>query len=117
MVLIREIALVRWYAELLYFCFIIFISYAIRRSSGFGGVIVPLLIWILSPKIVVPSRAPNSGTLHGKTCGGDCPRLPRVWPSALISSGCSKPRHSHACSRSASCAAVPTRFLENSTAT
>jgi uncharacterized membrane protein YfcA len=41
-------------AELLYFCFIIFISYAIRGSSGFGGVTVPLLAWILSLKIVAP---------------------------------------------------------------
>lgn len=42
------------YAELLYFCFIIFISYAIRGSSGFGGVTVPLLTWILSLKTVAP---------------------------------------------------------------
>lgn len=41
-------------AELLYFCFIIFISYAIRGSSGFGGVTVPLLTWILSLKTVAP---------------------------------------------------------------
>lgn len=41
-------------AELLYFCFIIFISYAIRGSAGFGGVTVPLLAWILSLKTVVP---------------------------------------------------------------
>ncbi len=41
-------------AELLYFCFIIFISYAIRGSSGFGGVTVPLLAWTLSLKIVAP---------------------------------------------------------------
>lgn len=40
--------------ELLYFCFIIFISYAIRGSSGFGGVTVPLLTWILSLKTVAP---------------------------------------------------------------
>lgn len=41
-------------AELLYFCFIIFISYAIRGSSGFGGVTVPLLTWVLSLKTVAP---------------------------------------------------------------
>jgi len=41
-------------AELLYFCFIIFVSYAIRGSSGFGGVTVPMLTWILSLKIVAP---------------------------------------------------------------
>ncbi len=41
-------------AELLYFCFIIIISYAIRGSAGFGGVTVPLLTWVLSLKTVVP---------------------------------------------------------------
>jgi uncharacterized membrane protein YfcA len=41
-------------AELLYFCFIVFISYAVRGSSGFGGVTVPLLTWILSLKTVAP---------------------------------------------------------------
>jgi uncharacterized membrane protein YfcA len=41
-------------AELLYFCFIIIISYAIRGSAGFGGVTVPLLAWVLSLKTVVP---------------------------------------------------------------
>ncbi len=40
--------------ELIYFCFIIVISYAIRGSAGFGGVTVPLLAWVLSLKIVVP---------------------------------------------------------------
>lgn len=41
-------------AELLYFCFIIIISYAIRGSAGFGGVTVPLLAWVMSLKTVVP---------------------------------------------------------------
>lgn len=41
-------------AELLYFCFIIVISYAIRGSAGFGGVTVPLLAWVMSLKTVVP---------------------------------------------------------------
>jgi uncharacterized membrane protein YfcA len=41
-------------AELLYFCFIIIISYAIRGSAGFGGITVPLLVWIISLKTVVP---------------------------------------------------------------
>lgn len=41
-------------AELLYFCFIIVISYAIRGSAGFGGVTVPLLAWFMSLKTVVP---------------------------------------------------------------
>lgn len=41
-------------AELLYFCFIIIISYAIRGSAGFGGITVPLLAWVMSLKIVVP---------------------------------------------------------------
>lgn len=40
--------------ELIYFCFIIVISYAIRGSAGFGGVTVPLLAWVLSLKTVVP---------------------------------------------------------------
>lgn len=40
--------------ELLYFCFIIVISYAIRGSAGFGGVTVPLLAWVMSLKTVVP---------------------------------------------------------------
>lgn len=40
--------------ELLYFCFIIVISYAIRGSAGFGGVTVPLLAWVISLKTVVP---------------------------------------------------------------
>jgi uncharacterized membrane protein YfcA len=41
-------------AELLYFCFIIIISYAIRGSAGFGGITVPLLAWVMSLKTVVP---------------------------------------------------------------
>ena len=41
-------------AELLYFCVIIFISYAIRGSAGFGGVTIPLLAWVVSLKIAVP---------------------------------------------------------------
>lgn len=40
--------------ELLYFCFIVIISYAIRGSAGFGGITVPLLTWVLSLKTVVP---------------------------------------------------------------
>ncbi len=40
--------------ELLYFCFIIVISYAIRGSAGFGGITVPLLAWVMSLKTVVP---------------------------------------------------------------
>ena len=41
-------------AELLYFCVIIFISYAVRGSAGFGGITVPLLAWVISLKIAVP---------------------------------------------------------------
>ncbi len=41
-------------AELVFFCVIIIISYAIRGSAGFGGVTVPLLTWVMSLKIVVP---------------------------------------------------------------
>lgn len=40
--------------ELLYFCGILVVSYAIRGSAGFGGVTVPLLAWVLSLKTVVP---------------------------------------------------------------
>ncbi|MFN7085299.1 MAG: sulfite exporter TauE/SafE family protein [Burkholderiales bacterium] len=40
--------------ELLFFCFVIVLSYAIRGSAGFGGVTVPLLAFVMSLKIVVP---------------------------------------------------------------
>ncbi|OGA47660.1 MAG: hypothetical protein A3F74_18255 [Betaproteobacteria bacterium RIFCSPLOWO2_12_FULL_62_58] len=40
--------------ELLFFCLIVVLSYAIRGSAGFGGVTVPLLALILSLKIIVP---------------------------------------------------------------
>lgn len=40
--------------ELLFFCLVIVVSYAIRGSAGFGGVTVPLLAWVLSLKTVVP---------------------------------------------------------------
>lgn len=39
---------------LLFFALIITLSYAVRGSAGFGGVTVPLLVWILSLKVVVP---------------------------------------------------------------
>lgn len=40
--------------ELAFFSFIIILSYAIRGSAGFGGVTVPLLVYLLPLKIVVP---------------------------------------------------------------
>lgn len=40
--------------EILFFCLVIIISYAIRGSAGFGGVTVPLLAWVMSLKTVVP---------------------------------------------------------------
>lgn len=40
--------------ELLFFAFVIVVSYTVRGSSGFGGVTVPLLALVLSLKIVVP---------------------------------------------------------------
>jgi uncharacterized protein len=40
--------------ELLFFCCVITLSYAIRGSTGFGGVTVPLLAWILSLKTIAP---------------------------------------------------------------
>lgn len=43
--------------ELLFFGFVIILSYAIRGSAGFGGVTVPLLAWIMSLKIVAPMVA------------------------------------------------------------
>ncbi|HET9662667.1 MAG TPA: sulfite exporter TauE/SafE family protein [Burkholderiales bacterium] len=40
--------------ELVFFCLVIIVSYAIRGSAGFGGVTVPLLAWVMSLKTVVP---------------------------------------------------------------
>lgn len=40
--------------QLLFFAFVIVVSYSIRGSSGFGGVTVPLLALVMSLKIVVP---------------------------------------------------------------
>lgn len=40
--------------ELVFFSFVIILSYAIRGSAGFGGVTVPLLAWVMSLKTVVP---------------------------------------------------------------
>lgn len=40
--------------ELVFFCLVIVVSYAIRGSAGFGGVTVPLLAWVMSLKTVVP---------------------------------------------------------------
>jgi uncharacterized membrane protein YfcA len=40
--------------ELLFFSFVIILSYAIRGSAGFGGVSVALLAWVMSLKTVVP---------------------------------------------------------------
>ena len=30
-----------------FFAFVIIISYAVRGSAGFGGVTVPLLVWVM----------------------------------------------------------------------
>ena len=40
--------------EWLFFALVVFISYAIRGSTGFGGVTVPLLALIMSVKTVAP---------------------------------------------------------------
>lgn len=40
--------------QFVFFCFVIVISYAIRGTAGFGGVTVPLLVWVMSLKTVVP---------------------------------------------------------------
>ena len=40
--------------ELAFFSVVIILSYAIRGSAGFGGVTVPLLVYLLPLKIVVP---------------------------------------------------------------
>lgn len=37
-----------------FFAFVIVVSYAVRGSAGFGGVTVPLLVWVMSLKLVVP---------------------------------------------------------------
>jgi len=42
------------FPQLVFFCFVIIVSYAIRGSAGFGGVTVPLLAWVMSLKTVVP---------------------------------------------------------------
>ena len=41
-------------SELLFFGIVIVLSYAIRGDTGFGGVTVPLLAWILSLKTIAP---------------------------------------------------------------
>jgi uncharacterized protein len=41
-------------AEWCFFTFVVFVSYAIRGSAGFGGITVPLLALIMSIKIVAP---------------------------------------------------------------
>jgi len=43
--------------ELLFFGLVVILSYAIRGSVGFGGVTVPLLVWIMSLKTVAPMVA------------------------------------------------------------
>ncbi len=40
--------------ELAFFSVVIILSYAIRGSAGFGGVTVPLLVYLLPLKVVVP---------------------------------------------------------------
>ncbi|MGE5524861.1 MAG: sulfite exporter TauE/SafE family protein [Rhodospirillaceae bacterium] len=42
------------FPELLFFAFVIIVSYSIRGGSGFGGVTVPLLALIMPVKILVP---------------------------------------------------------------
>jgi hypothetical protein len=41
-------------AEWLFFALVVFVSYAIRGSTGFGGVTVPLLALIMSVKTIAP---------------------------------------------------------------
>ena len=45
-----ELALAEW----LFFAVVVFVSYAIRGSTGFGGVTVPLLALIMSVKTIAP---------------------------------------------------------------
>lgn len=40
--------------QLAFFCGVIVLSYSIRGSAGFGGVTIPLLVWVVSIKTVVP---------------------------------------------------------------
>lgn len=39
---------------ILYFCFVVVLSYSIRGSAGFGGATVPLLALVVSLKVIVP---------------------------------------------------------------
>ncbi len=75
--------------ELLYFCFIIVISYAVRGSAGFGGITVPLLAWVMSLKIVVPmvtflGLISSYVILHKNLKYVNWPALWRVMPFCLI---------------------------------
>ena len=45
-----ELTIAQW----LFFAIVVFVSYAIRGSTGFGGVTVPLLALIMSVKTVAP---------------------------------------------------------------
>jgi uncharacterized membrane protein YfcA len=47
---VTELTIAQW----LFFAIVVFISYAIRGSTGFGGVTVPLLALIMSVKTVAP---------------------------------------------------------------
>lgn len=75
--------------ELLYFSFIIIISYAVRGSAGFGGVTVPLLAWVMSLKTVVPmvtflGLLSSFVILHKNLHHVRWPALWRVMPYCII---------------------------------
>jgi len=75
--------------ELLFFCGIIIISYAVRGSAGFGGITVPLLAWVMSLKIVVPmvtllGLLSSYAILHRNMRHIRWPALWRILPFSLI---------------------------------
>ncbi len=75
--------------ELLFFCFVIIISYAVRGSAGFGGITVPLLAWVMSLKIAVPlvtflGLLSSYAILHRNLRHIHWPALWRILPFSLI---------------------------------
>ena len=72
-----------------FFAFVIIISYAVRGSAGFGGVTVPLLVWVMSLKVVVPmvtflGLISSAAILRKNLQHVQWPALWRVMPFCLI---------------------------------
>ena len=75
--------------QLAFFCGIIVMSYSIRGSAGFGGVTIPLLVWIVSIKVVVPlvtvlGLISSLGIMRRDWNHISWPDLRRVMPSCVI---------------------------------